>query len=141
MTENMVQADAPTDFQSGPEAIEVVQHVDRPLSAVWSRLVARDGIEALLGEGAMLGAKGDPWHASDGTWGVTRSYHPEQQIRVSWHADADAPATLVDLQMAPESEGTRLTLRHEHLPTELSDETRAGLTARWDEALHRLTQV
>ncbi|MBK7723134.1 MAG: SRPBCC domain-containing protein [Austwickia sp.] len=120
------------------DAIEVVQHVPRPLSEVWVRLTQRDGIEALLGEGAMLGAKGDPWHASDGTRGVTRSYHPEQQVRVSWHADDQAPATVVDLQMRTEGEGTLLTLRHEHLTPEMD---REALVARWDAAMHRMTQV
>ena len=46
------------------DAIEVVQHVPLPLSEVWKRLCVREGIEAFLGEGAMLGGKGDPWHAA-----------------------------------------------------------------------------
>lgn len=120
------------------DAIEVVQHVPRPLCEVWSRLTQRDGIEAFLGEGAMLGDKGDPWRAADGTRGVTRSYHPEEQVRVSWHADDDAPATVVDLQMQAEGEGTLLTLRHEHLT---SDMDRDALVARWDAAIHRMTQA
>lgn len=120
------------------DAVEVVQHVPRPINEVWARLTQRDGIEALLGEGAMLGAKGDPWHAADGTRGVTRSYHPEQQVRVSWHSQDDAPATVVDLQMQPEGAGTLLTLRHEHLTPDLD---RDALVARWDAALHRMTQV
>ncbi|WP_168581638.1 SRPBCC family protein [Gephyromycinifex aptenodytis] len=129
-----------TEAASKPsqEAVEVVQHTPRPVAEVWTRLTQREGIEAFLGEGAMLGDKGDPWHASDGTYGVTRSYHPEEQVRVSWHADEDAPPTLVDLRMAPEGEGTLLTLRHEHLP---SDADREALLARWDAALQRLTQM
>lgn len=133
-----LQNDTEAAEQSAQDAIEVVQHVPLPVDKVWSRLTQRDGIEAFLGEGAMLGGKGDSWHASDGTYGVTRSYHPDQQVRVSWHADADAPPTLVDLQMAPENEGTLLTLRHEHLPP---DADRDALVARWDAALHRLTQI
>lgn len=117
------------------ESIEVVQHVPTPLADVWTRLNQKEGIEAFLGEGAMLGAKGDPWHAADGTYGVTRSYHPEQQVRVSWHAGPDAPPTVVDLQMQAEGEGTQLTLRHEHLD-ESAD--RDALTQRWEEALTRL---
>jgi uncharacterized protein YndB with AHSA1/START domain len=120
------------------DAIEVVQHVPRPLKEVWARLTQRDGIEAFLGEGAMLGGKGDPWHAADGTRGVTRSYHPEQQVRVSWHADDQAPPTVVDLQMQTEGDGTLLTLRHEHLTDELD---RDALVKRWDVAMHRMTQV
>ncbi len=120
------------------DAIEVVQHVPRPLDEVWVRLTQREGIEALLGEGAMLGGKGDSWHATDGTYGVTRSYHPLQQVRVSWHADEHAPPTMVDLQMTAEGEGTMLKLRHEHLTQDMD---RESLVARWDAAMHRMTQV
>ncbi len=120
------------------DAIEVVLHVPRPLNDVWCRLTQREGIEALLGEGAMLGAKGDPWHAADGTRGVTRSYHPAQQVRVSWHADDNAPMTMVDLQMEAEGEGTLLTLRHEHLTDDMD---REALAARWDAAMHRMAQA
>ncbi|GAB77269.1 Activator of Hsp90 ATPase homolog 1-like protein [Austwickia chelonae] len=129
----IAEADAkPTD------SIQVVQHVPRPIGEVWERLTQREGIEAFLGEGAMLGGKGDSWHAADGTYGVTRSYHPEQQVRVSWHADAEAPKTMVDLQMEPEGEGTLLTLRHEQLTDEMD---RDDLSRRWDAAMHRLTQI
>ncbi len=121
-----------------PDTIEVVQHVARPVGEVWARLTQKEGIEAFLGEGAMLGGKGDKWRAGDGTYGVTRSYHPEQQVRVSWHADDEAPPTMVDLQMTPEGDGTLLTLRHEHLP---QDADHQALSQRWDAAMHRLTQV
>ncbi|GAB95084.1 uncharacterized protein YndB with AHSA1/START domain [Kineosphaera limosa] len=128
-----------TDTDSKPaDVIEVVQHVQRPIGEVWGRLTQKEGIEAFLGEGATLGDKGDAWHAGDGTYGVTRSYHPEQQVRVSWHADADAPPTLVDLQMSQEGEGTLLTLRHENLTQDMD---REALERRWDAAMHRLTQV
>ncbi len=132
------EADATPSDTMPQDTIEVVQHVPRPLGEVWARLTQREGIEAFLGEGAMLGTKGDPWRAADGTYGVLRSYHPEQQIRVSWHASADAVNTLVDLQMRPEGEGTVLTLRHQHLTDDLD---RAALTARWDAALRRLTEA
>ena len=62
----------------------------------------------------------------------------EQQVRVSWHADDEAPPTMVDLQMTPEGDGTLLTLRHEHLP---QDADHQALSQRWDAAMHRLTQV
>ena len=137
MTSDITEADATPTEASPQDAIEVVQHVARLLGEIWARLTQREGIEAFLGEGAMLGTKGDPWRAVDGTYGVLRSYHPEQQIRVSWHADEHSTNTLVDLQMAAEGEGTLLTLRHENLTDNLD---RAELTRRWDEALHRLTQ-
>lgn len=139
MTVENVTSDTDSSSESGSvDALEIVQRVDRPLGEVWARLTQREGIEALLGEGATLGDKGDAWHASDGTYGVTRSYHPEQQVRVSWHADQDAPPTLVDLQMARDGEGTVLTLRHEHLTPQMD---RDSLRERWDAALHRLTQA
>lgn len=133
-----LQHDTEATSPAGDDAIEVVQNVPRPVGEVWARLTTLEGIEAFLGEGATLGAKGDPWHAADGTRGVTRSYHPEEQIRVSWHADEDAPATLVDLQMKPDGDGTLLTLRHEHLDDSAD---RSDLQRRWDAALHRLTEV
>ncbi|MDO5710719.1 MAG: SRPBCC domain-containing protein [Micrococcales bacterium] len=128
-----------SDPVDSPESdiVEVVQTVEQPISQVWTRLTQRDGIEAFLGEGATLGDKGDPWRATDGTYGVTRSYHPEQQVRVSWHADDDAPTTLVDLKLSPHGDGTQLVLRHKRLPPEAD---RAALTQRWDDALTRLTQ-
>ena len=120
------------------DAIEVVQHVRRPLGEVWARLTQTEGMEALLGEGARLGGKGDSWRAGDGTYGVTRSYHPAEQIRVSWHADEQAPPTLVDLQMAGEDDGTRLVLRHENLTPDLD---RAALTQRWEGAIRKLVDT
>lgn len=128
-----------SDPVDSPESdiVEVVQTVEQPIGQVWTRLTQRDGIEAFLGEGATLGDKGDPWRATDGTYGVTRSYHPEQQVRVSWHADDDAPTTLVDLKLSPHGDGTQLVLRHKRLPPEAD---RAALTQRWDDALTRLTQ-
>lgn len=133
-----LQHDTEATSPAGDDVVEVVRHVTRPVGEVWARLTTKEGIEAFLGEGASLGAKGDPWHATDGTRGVTRSYHPEEQIRVSWHADDDAPATLVDLQMKTEGDGTLLTLRHEHLDASAD---RAALQQRWEAALQRLTEV
>ena len=36
---------------------------------------------------------------------------PAEQIRVSWHASDEAPASLVDLRIIPDGAGTRLDLR------------------------------
>ncbi len=132
------EAEAAAHTTDATDALEVVLHVTQPINEVWARLTQRDGIEAFLGVGATLGDKGDSWRATDGTRGVTRSYHPEQQVRVSWHAHDDAPTTVVDLQMRSEEEGTRLTLRHEQLTPEVD---RDALTARWDNALRRMTEV
>ena len=65
-----LQHDTEATSPAGDDAIEVVQNVPRPVGEVWARLTTREGIEAFLGEGATLGAKGDPWHAADGTRGL-----------------------------------------------------------------------
>ncbi|MFT3888221.1 MAG: SRPBCC domain-containing protein [Arachnia sp.] len=106
--------------------------VDRPLDEVWASLMKPRGAEALLGEGGQLGQKGEDWRAADGTFGVTRSFHPKEQIRFSWHADEEAPRTLVDLRLSADGPGTRLDLLHEHLPEDADVE---GLTCRWQSAL------
>ena len=119
-----------------PTVVEVATVVTHPVGHVWKALTTADGAQALLGRGATLGGKGEPWHAEDGTHGVWRSYHPLEQVRVSWHADADSPRSLVDLTFAAEGQGTRLTLRHEH-----ADGDPAALRQRWSEALTRLDDL
>jgi uncharacterized protein YndB with AHSA1/START domain len=106
-----------------------------PIDTVWQLLITPAGAEALLGQGAKLGTKGEPWHSEDGTHGVVRSYHPMEQIRLSWHADEHAPATLVDLRLTSRGGNTRLDLRHEHLDDAAVSR---GLPQRWDDALSRI---
>lgn len=103
--------------------------VAAPVSKVWEHLISPSGTAALLGPGAVLGSKGESWHSTDGPHGVVRSYHPLEQIRVSWHADEDAPPTVVDLSLAPDGDGTRLDLSHN---TDSPD-----LQGHWDQALGR----
>jgi uncharacterized protein YndB with AHSA1/START domain len=102
----------------------------------WKALVSREGTDSLMGEGAILGSKGESWRAADGTFGVIRTYHPNEQVRFTWHANDDAPATLVDLRLIPVGEGTRLELHHENLPggTDID-----GLAARWNDVLDLLS--
>lgn len=126
--------------ESVPEASHEAQGVVRtsrtipaPLVRVWEHLISPAGTGVLLGPGAVLGSKGESWHSNDGSRGVVRSFHPLQQVRVSWHADEDAPATLVDLQLAEVSGGTRLDLVHEHLTDT------GGLQHRWEDALDKLS--
>ncbi len=133
MTES--QTDDPASESSTDHPVSVERISSQPLDRLWQRLTTPDGVEALLGEGARLGGKGESWHAADGTHGVTRSYHPAEQVRVSWHAEAGSPATVVDLQLAPHEEGTRLRLDHGRLVAGMS---REALTARWEGALARL---
>jgi uncharacterized protein YndB with AHSA1/START domain len=127
--------EVPTDGPQGAPVIEVSRVVPLPIDKVWQVLTTTAGAEALLGSGAQLGTKGEPWHSSDGTHGVVRSYHPMQQVRVTWHADEHAPATLVDLQLTPEGDGTRMGLRHEHIQDVALSQS---LQQRWEDALTRI---
>jgi hypothetical protein len=105
----------PDDTEAGgPEAgVHASATVPAGLSQVWEHLISPAGTEALLGDGARLGSKGEPWHAADGTHGVVRSYHPLEQVRVSWHPDEDGPLSMLDVQLRPDGDGTRLDLYHE----------------------------
>ena len=124
------------------EIVEVDTVLAHPVDHVWRVLTTNDGVQALLGSGARLGGKGEPWHADDGSHGVWRSYHPMEQVRVSWHADADAPRSLVDLHLSPEGDRTRVSLRHDL--TDAPDDRRpdgAAMRQRWAAALDRLDSL
>jgi uncharacterized protein YndB with AHSA1/START domain len=121
---------------SAGSSIEAHAVVQRPVEDVWRVLAGPAGPEALLGPGATLGRKGEPWHSDDGTHGVLRSYHPLEQVRFSWHADEHAPATMVQLDLATEGDGTRVSLRHDHLDGSADLD---ALRRRWAQALERLT--
>jgi uncharacterized protein YndB with AHSA1/START domain len=135
MTAATESSEVPTSGAQGAPVIEVSRVVPFPIDEVWQLLTTPAGAEALLGKGAYLGTKGEPWHSEDGSHGVVRSYHPMEQIRLSWHADEHASATLVDLRLTSENGGTRLDLRHEHI----DDAALArSLPQRWDDALSRI---
>jgi len=117
-------------------AVVVSRSVSHPLKSVWNVLMSDQGSEALLGPGARLGDKGHTWKAQDGTTGVCRSFHPLEQIRFSWHADADAPKTTVDLHLTAIDAGTtKLEIVHDHLPV---DADRSVLQEHWEKALDRI---
>ncbi|MCW3158870.1 SRPBCC family protein [Micropruina sonneratiae] len=116
--------------------VVVQRSVSQPVKEVWRLLATPAGSEALLGEGGVLGDKGDSWQSADGTFGVVRSYHPLEQIRFSWHADSDAPKSLVDLHLVKESDdSTVLEIRHENIPDGLDV---AAITQHWEQALDRI---
>lgn len=123
-----------------PETLTVTvsRTVDAPLEHVWGVLVSAPGAQALLGDGAILGSKGEPYHCTDGTWGVVRSYHPLEQLRVSWHENADAPSSIVELDLRADGEATALELRHDRI-REAS--VAASVQARWTMALDTLAQA
>lgn len=133
--------------QSAPEdsvtdastpAVRATCTVPAPVEKVWEHLISPGGTQALLGPGALLGSKGESWHSADGPHGVVRSYHPLEQIRVSWHADDDAPPSLVDLQLVRSGDSTRLDLVHERLTPADSP---PALQSRWDGALDRFASA
>ena len=116
--------------------VVVTRTVSHPLKSVWDVLMKPHGAEALLGEGGELGAKGEDWHANDGTWGVVRSFHPLEQIRFSWHKHDDAPKSLVDLHLFKDDEATtRHEIRHDHLS---ADADKEWLEQHWADALARI---
>jgi uncharacterized protein YndB with AHSA1/START domain len=120
------------------ETVTVRRTVAHPLKSVWNVLMEPHGASALLGEGGELGGKGESWRASDGSYGVTRSFHPLEQIRFSWHAEEDAPATLVDLRLRPlDDNTTELEIVHDNLP---ADADRERLTQHWSQALTRIAE-
>ena len=121
-----------TDAQASVTTV-VSRVVDFPVKTVWAVLLSPDGQTALLGEGAMLGDKGDTWKASDGTWGVTRSFHPLEEIRFSWHKDDDSPKTWVEVtleSLSPTS--TKIKISHDHSNADFDV---VKMTARWKSAL------
>ena len=115
--------------------VTVSRSVSQPVKEIWKLLVTREGAEALLGAGGELGDKGDSWHAADGTFGVIRSYHPLEQIRFSWHAAEEAPKTIVEVDLSAAEDGTRMEIRHDHIPL-YYDAT--ALTHKWEKALEKL---
>lgn len=118
-------------------AVTVSRQVPHSVKSVWQVLMTDSGAEALLGQGARLGDKGHKWSAEDGTCGVTRSFHPLEQIRFSWHETEDSPATIVDLHLSDEGDQTNLEIVHDHLPGGID---RDKLTQHWADALQRIDQ-
>lgn len=138
MTTATESSEVPTDGAEGAPVVEVSRVVPFPLAQVWTLLTTSAGAAALLGQGAMLGTKGEAWHSVDGSHGVVRSYHPREQVRLTWHADDHASATLVDLRLTAEGSSTRLDLRHERLTDPALSQS---MPQRWDEALGRVGEA
>ena len=111
--------------------------VSLPIKSVWTTLLSPAGMEALLGQGGQLGDKGDSWRAADGSYGVTRSFHPLEQIRFSWHKDEDSPRTIVDVHLiSQDADSTLIEIRHEDVGTDLDP---AELEQHWLAALDRIS--
>ncbi len=138
MTATAEANEVPTERPQGAPVLEVSRGLPQPVDKVWQVLTTPAGAEALLGKGAQLGGKGEPWRSVDGSHGVVRSYHPLEQVRISWHPDEHSPATLVELHLIPEGEGTRLSLRYEQLPDAVLSQ---NLRQRWGDALGRIVEA
>ncbi|WP_198949940.1 hypothetical protein [Kineosporia sp. A_224] len=130
--ESEAQTVGKPDGPQTPAAVTASAAVSAPLTHVWEVLVSPAGSQALLGDGAVLGAKGEPYHCEDGTYGVVRSYHPLEQLRVSWHSAADSPATIVEVDLRADGDTTVLDLSQTHLHDGLD---LVALEERWTQAL------
>ena len=126
--------DGEPEGSSDPHVVEVSRTIQATPDRVWQLMTSPTGSAALLGDGAVLGGKGETWRTAGGPHGVVRSYHPLEQLRVSWHADDDAPASLVEMDLRPSGEGTELVVRHERL----ADAHHVDLRQHWSEAVDRL---
>ncbi|MDN5764538.1 MAG: SRPBCC domain-containing protein [Humibacillus sp.] len=120
--------------EGAQQTVRVSHRVAADVTDVWEHLVSPAGTAALFGAGAELGTKGESWRSHDGPHGVLRSYHPLEQVRVSWHADDDGPASLVDLHLVPDGDATRVDIVHERLT---STDAHPDLEGHWQRALDR----
>ena len=119
---------------SDPHVVEVSRTIQATPDKVWQLMTSPSGSAALLGDGAVLGGKGEPWRTADGPHGVVRSYHPLEQLRVSWHAHDDDPASLVEMDLRPAGEGTEIVVRHERV----ADGETLDLRQHWSQAMDRM---
>jgi uncharacterized protein YndB with AHSA1/START domain len=117
------------------EGVRASISVTAPPAQVWQHLTSTRGTEALLGDGARLGSKGESWHANDGTYGVVRSWHPTEQIRVTWHPDEAGPTSMLDLHVLPDGEATRIELVQAGGPSAADG---PGSQRAWQDALGRV---
>lgn len=125
-----------TEENTETKTVRVTRVVEHPLNSIWEALMTPEGNQLLLGEGGQLGFKGENWQANDGTYGITRSFHPLEQIRFSWHAQEDAPMTMVDLQLRASGEdATELNIAHERLP---QDADATAFEQRWSAVLDQI---
>lgn len=116
--------------------LKVSKVVDHPLKSVWGALLTDDGSAALLGPGGRLTEKGANWQAEDGTHGVTRSYHPMEQIRFTFHRNDEGPGSLVEVDLRPQGDAqTVIDITHSKLP---ADADREWLNQHWNDALERI---
>jgi uncharacterized protein YndB with AHSA1/START domain len=115
--------------------VTVSKVVSTPVKETWKLLVTKEGNEALLGRGGVIGDKGDSWQSDEGTFGVIRSYHPLEQIRFYWYAAEGAPKTVVEVNLSRADEGTLIEICHQRIPAYFDA---AKLTRRWEDAISKV---
>jgi uncharacterized protein YndB with AHSA1/START domain len=125
----LTKNEAPTD-----QPVHIRLTVSGPVGAVWRALISPEGTAVWLGTGAVLGDKGQSYHCADGSAGVVRIFHPLEQLRLSWHHDADDEPSLIEVDVTPEGERTRLRLWHDGLAPEF----RPAMQIRWQQRLEAL---
>jgi uncharacterized protein YndB with AHSA1/START domain len=133
-TEQETSPEGKSDGKTDLHVVEITRTIPASPDQLWQLMTSPPGAAALLGDGAVLGGKGETWRTSDGPHGVVRSYHPLEQLRVSWHADDDAPASVVEMDLRPDGEGTELVVRHERV----ADGGSIDLRQHWSAAVDRL---
>ncbi len=118
--------------------LRLTRMVNAPVAHVWEVLVSPPGAAALLGEGAVLGAKGDPYHCTNGSSGVLRSYHPLEQLRVSYHPTPGSAPSIIEVDLRGENSVTVIELRHDRI---VDDMQRESLQEHWNAALDALVAL
>jgi uncharacterized protein YndB with AHSA1/START domain len=132
-----VQVDADAMATKVDQNVHVYLSLRAPVGAVWEALVSPKGTATWLGEGAVLGDKGQSYHCADGTAGVVRSFHPLEQLRLSWHQQEDSEPGLIEIDVSVEGAGTGLRLWHDGLP----EQERPAMQAHWQQRLEALAQL
>ena len=115
-----------------PATIELSRTVTKHGGAVWQALTSPAGTAVWLGEGAVLGGKGESYHCADGSMGVVRSFHPLEQLRLSWHEQPSADSTLIEIDLIPLAEGTMMRMWHEQVPADKAESLREHWESRLD---------
>ncbi|MDR3070432.1 MAG: hypothetical protein LBU38_05425 [Propionibacteriaceae bacterium] len=133
-----IQTGSDTQGETQGTTVTVSQVVSKSLKETWKLIVSKEGNEALLGKGGIIGDKGDEWHSEEGTFGVIRSYHPLEQIRFYWYAAEGAPKTVVEVVLSADGEGTLITISHQRVPAYF-DQTK--LANRWQAAIDNIVAL
>lgn len=134
----MTEVEQPADVVTGELAqIEVDEVMPTSVDHVWKALNSSEGSQALFGPGVRLGDKGHSWHSENGTYGVVRSWHPIEQLRLTWHESTDAPRTMLDLHLVPQDGQTLLRFAHQRINADRAEE----YAKRWTEALANFKTV